>query len=231
MKVVSKVSSGSLLKDHEYEVSQLYNDGTSNSWIEGRLYIENLGRFNVENFKMPGGGEIPKIKIEKTSLRTKELKDTKIGDMLLCKSESYVLFKKDSLYKVADLKIVERKWFNSTYREIKVKFEGINRWIKLSNWNFRQLSDQEKREINLENLLNDKEPDIVRGKKRKIDLEENKEDFLMREISKSILDKKRHHLSVVEWVIEKTGKKSKLKKEDFDEILNMKLSDILKNIK
>lgn len=229
MKVISKVSSSKLIKGHEYEVESIYNDG-SNTWLDGKVTIKDLGRFTVNNFKMPNGDELPKVKIEKAILKPKDLNETIIGDILVCKSTNYTLFNKDSLYKVIDLKTSEKKYFNRTYTERKVKFEGINRWIKLSNWNFRHLTDQEKRDIHLESLLNDKDPDIVKSVERKIDLEENKTDFLMKEISRSILDTSRHHLSIIEWAIEKTGKKSKLKKEDFEEILNMKLSDILKNI-
>lgn len=230
MKVISKVSTNSLIKDHEYDVESIYNDGNSKFWLEGKLSIEILGKFSVNNFKMPNGEDLPKIKIEKESLKLKNIKETIVNDILVCVSSNYTLFNKDSLYKVIDLKTIEKTHFNSKYIEKSVKFEGINRWIKLNPWNFRHLRDQEKREINLESILNDKDPGVVKSVKRKVDLEENKKDFIMKEISKSILDKKRHHLSVVEWVIEKSGKKSKLKKEDFDDILNMKLLDILNEI-
>ena len=227
MKVISKVSNKRLIKGHEYEVESIYNDGTSNSWLEGKLSIENLGRFRVDNFKMPDNKAVPKIKFEKVVLKSKDVKETEIGDLLICKVDSYVLFNKDSLYKVKDIKEVEKF---SRYKEVSVKFEGINRWIKLSNWNFRQLTDQEKRELSLNYLLNNENPDIVDKVERKIDLDKNKNESLMKEISKSILDRNRHHLSIIEWAIEKTGSRSKIKKEDFEDILNMKLGDILNQI-
>jgi hypothetical protein len=227
MKVISKVSNKRLIKGHEYEVESIYNDGTSNSWLEGKLSIGNLGRFRVDNFKMPDNKAVPKIKLEKVALKSKDVKETEIGDLLICKVDSYVLFNKDSLYKVKDIKEVEK--FNR-YKEVSVKFEGINRWIKLSNWNFRQLTDQEKRELSLNYLLNNENPDIVNKVERKIDLDKNKNESLMKEISKSILDRNRHHLSIIEWAIEKTGSRSKIKKEDFEDILNMKLGDILNQI-
>lgn len=230
MNVISNVSTKRLIKGYTYEVESIYNDGTSKSWLEGKLSIENLGRFNVNNFRMPNGDELPKVKLEKVVLKPKDIKETVAGDLLICNVDSYVLFKKDSLYKVQEIRSIERKSFNRKYIEMSAKFEGINRWIKISTWNFRQLTDQEKREINLSYLLNNEDPDIVRGKKRKIDLEINKKETLMKEISRSILDRNRHHLSIVDWAINKTGSKLKLKKEDFEEILNMKLGDILKNI-
>ena len=230
MKVISKVSTKKLIKDYEYEVEYIYNDGTSNSWLEGKLSIENLGRFNVNNFKTTDGKAVPKIKLEKVVLKTKKSFETKIGDIMICKVDSYVLFNKDSLYKVKDIQKNEKVVFNNKYIELKVKFEGINRWIKVNNWNFRHLTDQENRELSLNYLLNDEDPDIVNKVERKIDLEKNKNEGLMKEISKSILDRNRHHLSIIEWAIEKTGSRSKIKKEDFEDILNMKLGDILNQI-
>ena len=54
-----------------------------------------------------------------------------------------------------------------------------------------------------------------------------KDSFLIEVLAKSIMDRNRHHLSVVEWACEKIGDKMGLVKEDFDSIMNMPLKEIL----
>lgn len=46
-------------------------------------------------------------------------------------------------------------------------------------------------------------------------------------IAKTLLDENRHHLSIIEWSCQKTGEKMRIVPDDFKEILDMKLSDIL----
>lgn len=230
MIVISKVSTKRLIKDHKYEVDYIYNDNTSRNWIEGRLGVKNLGQFRVYNFKTIDGKEIPKIRIDR---KVKEehisINNCIEGDLVICLSNGYTTFTRDCMYKINKIQISEIISYGRKFNVIKVKFEGNNNWIK-STYNFRPLSDQELREIHLESLLEDKEPNIIIGKQRKIELVQDKNKELIKEIANSILDRNRHHLSVLEWAIEKTGKKLKLEKSDFDELLDMKFSDILKLI-
>jgi len=52
----------------------------------------------------------------------------------------------------------------------------------------------------------------------------------MEVISKTLLDENRHHLSIIDWTCQKTGEKFRIKPEDFKDLLDMKLSDILAKI-
>jgi hypothetical protein len=52
----------------------------------------------------------------------------------------------------------------------------------------------------------------------------------MEVIAKTILDENRHHLTIIEWSCQKTGEKMRINPDDFKDLLNMKLSDILEKI-
>jgi hypothetical protein len=49
-------------------------------------------------------------------------------------------------------------------------------------------------------------------------------------LSKSILDKNRHDIDIIDWACVQSKKKIDLTREDFDDVLNMSLGDILKLI-
>lgn len=140
------------------------------------------------------------------------------------------------MYRIAEVnKVVKQRknWTGQTYShaEKKIKFEGINRWIRFSPWKFRSLTTEEQRENQLNTLLLGKEPEIVKSKDaRKIDLVSNKNLELIKVMSASILDTNRHHLDVIDWSCEKTGAKLKINRDDFAKLLDMKLSDIIKII-
>jgi len=107
-----------------------------------------------------------------------------------------------------------------------MKLEGYTRWITFSNWAFRKLSLQESRDLALSQIFNQPENFSVEFV-RKFDKEANKTKVLVQAIAKSILDPYRHHYDVLGWTIEKT-KYQGLKNEDFAEIMNMPLSELLK---
>ena len=140
------------------------------------------------------------------------------------------------MYKIEKLEKTEierngwggRNW---TQVDTKIKFEGIKRKLKFNGWAFRKLSAEETREISLGAILTGEEPNIVKTTDiRKIDIIVNKEKALMEAIAKTILDENRHHLSIVEWTCQKTGEKLKIRPEDFKDLLDMKLSDIIAKI-
>ena len=88
------------------------------------------------------------------------------------------------------------------------------------------MSLQETREIALSQIFNLPENfsvDFI----RKFEKENNKTKILLQALSKSILDPYRHEYGVLDWTIEKT-KNQDLKKDDFNEIMNMTLSEVLK---
>ena len=57
---------------------------------------------------------------------------------------------------------------------------------------------------------------------------DNKDQVLIENIAKSIVDVNRHHLSTLEWTCKKIGTKLSLELSDFDHLLDLPLRDILK---
>ncbi len=238
MIVICKRATKKLVKGVRYEVQNLYNDGKNQRWIESKVEIKGIGRYIVDNFTDIDGNPLPKINIitprdQKKSLTFEELKE---GDILVCTTDSYKTLAKDGMYKVSKLtqKRSTRKSYNqSTYTQVdkSIQFEGIKRSIKFSSWKFRKLSSEEAREMQLSSILNGDKPNIITSSDfRKIDLVPNKEKVLMSMISRSILDESRHHLSVVDWAIQKIAHKYSIEEKDFSILLEMPLKDILNKI-
>lgn len=237
MIVICKKPTKKLVKDLRYEVTGLYNSGRNQRWMEGKVEIKDLGRFVVTNFTDINGNPLPKVDIipERRNFVRLEFDSIKKGDILVCISDSYKTLVKNGMYKIEKLESssTTRSYGSNSYvhREQSIKFEGIARKIKFSSWRFRALTAQEVREISLGSLLEGKEPEVIKTSKiRKIDLVPNKTLELMRNLSLSIIDENRHHLSILEWTCQKTGTKLGLDKNDYDDLLKMSLEDILKKI-
>jgi hypothetical protein len=244
MIVISKVSNKRLIKGHRYEVQSLFNNGSNQRWIEGKIKLVGSGRFSVDNFTDAAGSPIAKINYQsplKEVDRFVKFEDCKEGDILVCLSDNYKTMARGSMYKIEKL---EKKEISRgggggggsnfgysglrTYHDHNIKFVGLKRKLKFNQWNFRKLTAEELREVSLGQILSNEEPNIVKSSDiRKIDLIENKEKMLMAIISRTILDVNRHHLSIVDWSCQKTGEKYRIKPEDFNKILDMKLSEIL----
>lgn len=236
MFVICKKATKRLVKGLKYKVTALYNSGKNQRWVEGKIIIENLGRFTVSNFTDVDGNPIPKLDILPPPLRRFEklnFEDLKVGDILVCVSDSYKTLVKDGMYRIEKL---QEKSFSTgsssyVYKKKSVKFEGVSRQLTFSNWRFRKLNEQELRDISLVSLLEGKEPNVIKTTKiRKIDSSPNKDLELMKNLSRSILDESRHHLSVVDWACQKTGKLWSIDPSDFKDLLNMPLKDILEKI-
>jgi hypothetical protein len=239
MIVISKVANKKLLKGHRYEVQNLWNDGTNQRWVEGKLELVGFGRYSVDSFTDTNGNPISKTNYTSNILvadRFIKFENCKEGEILVCNSDHYKTLVKGSMYKIEKLEKTEierngwggRNW---TQVDTKIKFEGIKRKLKFNGWAFRKLSAEETREISLGAILTGEEPNIVKTTDiRKIDIIVNKEKALMEAIAKTILDENRHHLSIVEWTCQKTGEKLKIRPEDFKDLLDMKLSDIIAKI-
>ena len=87
--------------------------------------------------------------------------------------------------------------------------------------------------MSLNQVLYDEDDKVIRTdfkKQRKLDFVVNKELFFMELLSKSILDKNRHDIDIIDWACVQSKKKIDLTREDFDDVLNMSLGDILKLI-
>jgi len=238
MIVICKKANKRLIKGCRYEVDSIWNNGSSQSWLDGKIQLVGFGRYSVDNFTDTDGNPIQKINYKRQNETTRVISfdDVKVGDILVCNTDHYKTMIKDGLYKIEDLKEVEHErvtWSKQKYKftEKTIKFEGIKRYLKFSGWYFRKLTPEESREISLNTVLNNEGPDIITTKDiRKIDMAPNKEKLLMDILSKSILDNSRHHLSVVGWGCEKIGTKIGVKESDFEDILNMSLRDILDKI-
>jgi hypothetical protein len=240
MKVIAIKSTKKILKGCSYTVSSLYNDGTNQVWFEGKLHIKGIGRFSVNNFTTEDNKPLPKVNIiEKVEQRKPfEFSDIKKGDILICKTDSYTTLVKDAMYKIEDLSTktqLKTRWNGSqyTYNENYIKFEGVSRKLIFNNFRFEKLPSDQTREITLNKVLYDEDDDIVRTdfkSNRKIDFIKNKELELMKVLSRSLLDENRHHLNIIDWGCIQINKNLKLVNDDYSELLNMKLVDILELI-
>jgi len=238
MIVICKRPTKRLVKGVRYETGSLYNSGNNQRWREGTVEILGIGRFSVDNFTDINGSPLPKtdIIVPLAQVETLKFEDLKKGDILVCTSDNYKTLGKGCMYQIEELKSIssQRMGWNKqpyTHTEKTIKFVGIPRTLKFSSWRFRKLTPQETREISLNSVLHGEEPVIVKSKDiRKIELASNKDLELMNMLSKSIIDPNRHHLSIIEWACQKSGTNMGVTSDDYSDLLNMSLKDILEKI-
>lgn len=237
MIVICKRPTKKLVKGLRYEVQNLWNDGKNQRWLESKVEIKGIGRYSVDNFTDVDGKPLPKINLlnPRTYAKPLTFEEIKEGDILVCTSDSYKTLAKDAMYRVSKViqKTKDHKNYNgTTYQRAdrSIQFEGIVRSIKFSSWRFRKLTAEESREIQLSSILNGEKPPVVTKTQRKIDLVANKEIVLINLLAKSILDPNRHHLSIVDWTIQKTGSNYSIKIEDLKDLLDLPLKTILEKI-
>jgi len=107
MIVISKISNKKLLKDHRYEVKNLWNGGSNQKWLEGKIELE-FGRYSVDYFTDSSG--LPIGKIDYKSVITPKyinFEDVSVGEILVCNSEHYKTMAKGSMYKIEKLECIE----------------------------------------------------------------------------------------------------------------------------
>lgn len=237
MIVIAKKGTRKIVKGARYEVIRLSNLQTSKYKT---IYIKGMGNYTASSFSDIDGNPLPEIEWKQQIQQMQpepriEFKDLKIGDILVCKRDSYSTLMLNGKYRISDLKTTStpRSSYNgqplSPYIKAKVKFEGCNRYFEYSSWKFRKLSVGESRELHLQNLLEDNNQSYaVDLTTRRIDIVENKDVELIKALAKSILDNYRHELSVVEWTCQKSATKLKVDKKDFDKLLKMPLRNVLK---
>jgi len=239
MIVISKISNKKLLKGHRYEVFQLWNSGNNQKWLDGKLFLMGFGRYSVDNFTDTSGNPIANIDYKTNQLPVERFikpEDVQEGEILICTSDRYKTLAKDRMYRVEKLlkKESQRVGYNGqtwTNVEYKIKLEGVTRQMKFNGWAFRKLTPEESREISLNDILHNKQPEIIKTSKiRKIEMVVNKDKTLIDFLSMSILDPNRHHLSIIEWACQKSGEKFGIKPEDFSALLELPLKDILTRI-
>lgn len=237
MNVICKKSTTKLIKGATYEVDLLLNNGTNNSWQEGRIRVKGVGGFfTVNNFTSMDGSEVQKVNLGTQVVREfLKFEDLKVDDILICTSDHYKTLLKNGYYKIERLDSVDRPstWGNTTYvhKEQKIKLQGVKRTLKFNSWCFRKMSVQELRDANLNEILNNETLKVISSPiSRKFDHLENPEQSLVENLCLSILDKNRHKLSIIDWACEKLGNKIGLKSEDFSKLLEMPLKDILEYV-
>jgi hypothetical protein len=231
MIIVCKKDTKKLVKGLRYEVMNLWNDGSNQRWLEGKVELKGLGRYVINNFTDIDGKPLPKINIITPYKRWDAIKfeDLKKGDILVCITDQYTTLAKDQFYQIENL--TEKNTMVGSWNRIErtIKFVGIKRTLKFSSWRFRKLSTEEVREMSLSNLFGEKSSQVITSQiERKIDLVADKDKLLLQMISAAIVDPNRHGLSILEWTIRKTGNKYGLKQSDFNTILETPLKDLLK---
>jgi hypothetical protein len=203
--------------------------------------IKDFGAYSVKNFTTIDGNELPKIDIPlpQNFYRSRLLKPEEVskGDIIVCTRDTYKTLVQDGMYRIEEItvKSTPRTSYNGTILspnvEHFIKLEGVKRKLKFNGWTFRKLTTAEAREMALGQLLYDEETGVITTNDvRKIDLVQNKNLELIRLVSKSILDPNRHGLKILDWGIQQVSKKTEVKADDYEALLNMSLKDILELI-
>ena len=226
MRVISLKSNTKLLKGVAYEADSFNNTATGSRWGQHRIRIQfpsgGYGSYLCKNFTDTSGNPLPQISYvspNHTPVERFDVTTLKANDIVVCNSDKYKYLLKGGKYRV--LEVADANTWTA-----QIRLEGYNRQIRFNSWSFRKLSLQETREIALSQIFNQPENfsvDFI----RKFEKENNKTKILLQALSKSILDPYRHEYGVLDWTIEKT-KNQGLKKDDFNEIMNMPLSEVLK---
>ena len=239
MWVICKKGSTKLVKGHSYEVVSM-NNSVGSTYKSVRL--KDFGGYSVKNFTTTDGKPLPEIDIplpQNFYNRFELLKgeDVSKGDIIVCMQDRYKTLVKDGMYRVEEItrKVTPRTSYSGAiltpYVDYLIKFEGVKRKLKLNGWCFRKLTTAEAREMALGQLLFDEETGVITTNDvRKIDLVQNKNLELIRLVSKSILDPNRHGLKILDWGIQQVSKKTEVKTDDYEALLNMSLKDILELI-
>jgi hypothetical protein len=226
MRVISLKSNTKLLKGVAYDADSFNNTSTGNRWDNHRIRIKfpsgGYGSYLCKNFTDTSGNPLPKINYVNPNLPPVERFDVttlKANDIVVCNSDRYKYLVKGGKYRISEVA-------NANTWTAQIKLEGYNRNIRFTTWAFRKLSTQETRDIALSQIFNQPENFSVEFV-RKFDKENNKTKILLQSLAKSILDPYRHQYGVLDWTIEKTRYQD-FKKEDFDELMSMPLSEVLK---
>lgn len=236
MQVRCKKGSTKLVAGQIYEVRRLTNDSTNK---RKSISIDGFGNYSPKNFTMPDGSILPTINWNKPYVANTQARldpaKIAVGDILVCMSDRYVHLMKGGKYKVSDVRKKEMKnsYNNSTYYKYSIKFDGYGRYLEPNGWSFRALAVDESRDLNLTSMFMPEGEEIdlkINTKIRKIDVAENKNKILVEALAKAICDRNRHKLDVIDWTCSQSSKVLKITREDFKELLDMPLSEILKLI-
>ena len=244
MNVICIKSNSKLIKGATYKVVMLNNaNGKGYSFFRPtvRIYLndETVQTFPLSVFKPEGADSFPQIQwvCPDYQLRVAELQQTKItadsiksGDYVVPLFDHLKTLIKGKKYKITDVRKIGSK--SSSWVNIKLQLEGSSRYYAV--WNFRKCTSQEAREIGLHQIFDEKtNTETVNKHARKFDYYELNEKIkiLLQSISLSTNDRFRHQMDIIDWAISKTSQNYKLKREDFDIVMNLSLSEILEILK
>jgi hypothetical protein len=232
MRVVAIKDTSSLVKGAKYDIRMMYNQPSihTKSGKGGKVYLEGVpGCHSAEYFRTVEGEELPMTTIQPpVDVEIKlQFNDLKKGDLLCVRNDQYKTLVKGGIYRIDGLlETVGR--YGSTRK--KIKLEGLKRSYDFSSWTFRKMSVEEVRDMNLNDLLHGEQLEVINTEvARKIDYVDDPEKLLMSILAEAIRDKKRNSMGIVEWACRiPRGSRMKLKKEDFDAILDMPLGELIK---
>lgn len=246
MNVIAIKSTKKLNKDGVYKVASLQNQNTRSSPYftpTVRIYLRDnsVQTFSLSGFKPESGTTFPNIiwmdsdyqQMLNERDQMKIDKNLKSGDYVVPVHDGLKTLIKGRKYKVNE--VVSHDQLSSrgtvSWTDIKIKLEGSQRLYVA--YNFRKCTSQEVREISLKELFDEKsETEKVNRFKRKFDYlsDDEKRSTLVGIIMESSTDRYRNQMSILDWAADKTGSKYNLKREDFDDILNLSLKEILEII-
>lgn len=213
MILISLKSSKRIVKGIRYEAESIDNNHPIHP---GQVYIKDIGWYSAKNFSDINGNPIPRIKTARPQTQPMlQDSDIQVGDILVCITDNFSTFKEGSRYEIERIDVIKGFYSDRS----KVKFKDIKRTIYFNPWSFRKMNTTELRTMALNKFFNEAEEEITKPVVLK-------EKVLMELLSKSILDRNRHHFSILDWGIEQLSNK-KIKKNDYDSLMEMKLKDIL----
>lgn len=242
MKVIAKKQTAKLVKGSEYEVTRLKNS-TASKHKSITVKVGDVSyHSNPNNFTMLDGKDLPLRDWNSSDVENLEstyindVRKVKKGDIVICKYSSK-LFIPGNMYRISDI-LYEEKQVKTTWSQTprtikcqKIKVEGYNGW--LSPHRFRTCTSQEKRSISLGGLLGETvNIDTKFAKVRKIDRydEKTQTKVIIQCLVNSIMDPSRHEMSVIDWTLQKVGKKEDLNMDDLKKVLNKKFSQLIKEV-
>lgn len=232
MRVICKTNTTKLVKGATYEVARLWNKNSGN---RARVSLKGLGSYVVKNFTQMDGTPLPQIDWEDPTFKNqqyntgyiKEPHTLKKGDIIACRWDSKYLTS-GKMYRISDIVTTEKSYGSgSKYKETKIKIEGFNRW--LNPYRFRLLSQEESRDLSLNEIFETPQELSVDKSVRKLDTIESikQRKIILSILFGAILDQYRNSLTITEWAVQKTGKKWDLTEEDLKPYLHLTLQEII----
>ena len=236
-----------LVKGAGYKIAQYSNSNPKGSPYFRpiiRIYLtdKSIQTFPLQNFTLEDGSDFPQTNwmcpdyqiLLNEREQTKIDKNIKSGDYVIPLYDSLKTLIKGRIYKVKEVRINEHKSHSgySSWSDIKIKLDGSERWY--TSWNFRKCTNQETREIGLKEIFDEKtDTERVNKHKRKFDYytDDEKQKLLLEFIVLSAYDRFRNQMDIVDWAVTKSAKQYKINRTDFEQVLNLSISDLVSILK